>query len=977
MKNIFRFLFVALCLFETTKSLQAQWIQTGGLSGAIVNGIAVHGTNLFAATSSGGIFLSTNNGTNWIAVNNGLSRTDVYSLAVSDTNLFAGTGGGGVFLSTDNGTSWAAVNNGLADVFSRDVRAIVASPNVAGRTNIFAGTIGGVFLSTNNGSSWTAVNNGIANNGMSYDITSLVFNGTNLFAGSNGGGIFLSTNNGTNWIAVNNGLTNTNVRSIAVSDANLYAGTDKGVFHSTNNGTSWAAMNNGFPSGCFGLALTIAGSNVFAGTNGGGVYHLTDNDTSWTAANIGMTYAYVLYMYTSGTNLFAGTTQGVFLSTNNGTSWSAINNGLMSSDVKALAVSGTNLFAGTYGGGVYLSTNNGTNWTAINNGMSNYVRTLAVAGTNVFAGTDGNGVFLSTNNGTSWTIASTGLTKPWVFAFATSGTNIFAGTNSGGIFLSTNIGTSWIPVNNGLTNYYVYSLAISGTNLFAGTFKGVFLSTNNGTNWTAVNSGLNISYYRVLAVSGTIIFAGTYGGVYLSTDNGGNWIAANAGLENTDVFSLAVSDTYLYAGTDKGVFRSTNNGTSWIAASTGLMNTPVQALAVSGTNLFAGTSGGVFRRSLLDWLTSLSPADGVVGVTLPVTFMWGANSQALTYTFQISTDANFSNLVINQNTADITLTVSNLQLSTSYYWRVRAESANWASEWGGGRFTTKLSSSPQLLNPAAGATAGSRTPTLSWNPLVSSATYSVQLSTDSTFRSLPYAKDTSGTSVIVPQLLGSTLYYWRVRAYVSSDTSIWSEARSFTTLPNAPPSPSLVYPVDAAVDIPTRVTLRWNKATDATSYAVQVSASPQFTSFVVNQSNIADTTFASTNPYSVSTQLFWKVSAQNAGGSSPFASPFRFTTTAVSEVDRNGVIPNEYSLAQNHPNPFNPSTMIRYELPKASRITLRVFSTLGEEVAVLVDEQEEAGVYQVRWNAHVPSGVYFYRLQAGQYTNTKKMLLLR
>jgi hypothetical protein len=93
-----------------------------------------------------------------------------------------------------------------------------------------------------------------------------------------------------------------------------------------------------------------------------------------------------------------------------------------------------------------------------------------------------------------------------------------------------------------------------------------------------------------------------------------------------------------------------------------------------------------------------------------------------------------------------------------------------------------------------------------------------------------------------------------------------------------------------------------------------------------------------------------------------------------------------FILWENYPNPFNPSTTIGYSLPKAAIVSLRVFSTLGEEVALLVSEHKEAGYHQVTWNSsNVPSGVYFYRLQArqisggqaGERVETKKMILLR
>jgi len=88
-------------------------------------------------------------------------------------------------------------------------------------------------------------------------------------------------------------------------------------------------------------------------------------------------------------------------------------------------------------------------------------------------------------------------------------------------------------------------------------------------------------------------------------------------------------------------------------------------------------------------------------------------------------------------------------------------------------------------------------------------------------------------------------------------------------------------------------------------------------------------------------------------------------------------LPTAFGLGQNYPNPFNPSTTIQYDLPKAAPVSLKIFNALGQEVASLVNGRQEAGSYQIRWNANVPSGIYFYRLQAGEYVETKKAILLK
>ena len=88
--------------------------------------------------------------------------------------------------------------------------------------------------------------------------------------------------------------------------------------------------------------------------------------------------------------------------------------------------------------------------------------------------------------------------------------------------------------------------------------------------------------------------------------------------------------------------------------------------------------------------------------------------------------------------------------------------------------------------------------------------------------------------------------------------------------------------------------------------------------------------------------------------------------------------PNSYNLAQNYPNPFNPSTKISWQSPVGSHQTLKIYDVLGNEVATLVDEYREAGRYEITFDAsNLSSGIYFYRLQAGDYLQTRKMILLK
>jgi hypothetical protein len=103
----------------------------------------------------------------------------------------------------------------------------------------------------------------------------------------------------------------------------------------------------------------------------------------------------------------------------------------------------------------------------------------------------------------------------------------------------------------------------------------------------------------------------------------------------------------------------------------------------------------------------------------------------------------------------------------------------------------------------------------------------------------------------------------------------------------------------------------------------------------------------------------------------------RVNTTIVN-VAEHKEISGEFSLHQNFPNPFNPATTITYSLPKAAHVRLKIYNLLGREVTTLVDQQMPAGAHQATWNAlGVTSGVYFYKISAGNYSKTHKMILLQ
>jgi ligand-binding sensor domain-containing protein len=252
------------------------WTQSNtGLANAGVYALAVSGGTILAGTEAG-IFISADQGSNWSASNTGIGNVSVYSIITHGTDLIAGTKNG-IYISTNHGDGWSENNSGLGNTY---IHALVSDGS-----NLFAGTEQGIYISTNNGSTWTA-----ANNGLTHDsVQSLTMQGNDIYAGTLGGGVFRSSNNGGSWTEVNTGLTNMNMWSLQTTGTCIIAGGGGGgkgngtgggtgggkgkggVFLSANHGANWVAINTGLTKNDV-RSLAIHNGNIYAGTADGDVW---------------------------------------------------------------------------------------------------------------------------------------------------------------------------------------------------------------------------------------------------------------------------------------------------------------------------------------------------------------------------------------------------------------------------------------------------------------------------------------------------------------------------------------------------------------------------------------------------------------------------------------------------------------------------------------------------------------------------------
>lgn len=301
-----------------------------------------------------------------------------------------------------------------------------------------------------------------------------------------------------------------------------------------------------------------------------------------------------------------------------------------------------------------------------------------------------------------------------------------------------------------------------------------------------------------------------------------------------------------------------------------------------------------------------------------------------------------------------------------------------------------------LISPTDGDTVWQLSATLTWHQTTDpdpgdTLTYSLFWDTESGFSHPDSLVDLAETSSVVSDLSDETIYWWKVKAVDTNTLGRWSdETFSFTTYYPEPPEVfGLIYPQDGDTGISRLPTLIWQPAPDPDTgdriiYSLVYSIHNDFSDSVM-VSDLEDTAYIFTDSLQPETDYYWKVYASDRFGlATQCETSCHFTTRKEGLlVITSPEVPRTYSLSQNYPNPFNPVTQIRYALPKSTGVKLTIYNILGEAIATLIDFQQEPGYYQVVWDGRdelgrgACSGIYFYRLKAGDFTSVRRMVLIR
>lgn len=543
-----------------------------------------------------------------------------------------------------------------------------------------------------------------------------------------------------------------------------------------------------------------------------------------------------------------------------------------------------------------------------------------------------------------WEQVSNGIGNQMVNALIINGSYMFAGTETNGVYVSTDNAVTWSQTT--LTGNRVLCLAAAGSYLYAGTYTaGVYdfyYSSDYGTTWT--QSSLNNMRISMLAVSGSTLFAAvgwgtSTSGVYFSNDNGVTWTQTS--LHNFTVSVIADGNT-LYAGTQNLtggdiLYRSNDLGTTWTPF---LINRRIFSMYFGTGFMFAGyagNNGGGICKSTdngATWTTVLNAVHTYAFAGIGNSVFAGTHQYGAYQTSNNGTTWDIRNEGLPElrgiqdlkycNNFVYAATQSGIWRNPNNYFTLFYDNGtytgmnNWITNQGWG-FTWAVTNGAFTDSPGKN--------NLIKN-YVNNADNSMTLKNAINVSGYEYLK----VSFTHKYLTQSGKDFCRVE--VSADNGLtWAVAKNY--------SGTMDTMINDEIDIT-------NLANKSTNMKIRFRLT-------------SDSKIVKDGWYVTNIRVIYKTSNGNL-----------HDNTVTNELPKN------YLLGQNYPNPFNPKTIINYQLTMNSDVKLIVYDVMGREVITLVNQMQNAGKYEVEWDAsNFSSGAYFYKITAGEYIDVKKMILLK
>jgi photosystem II stability/assembly factor-like uncharacterized protein len=733
------------------------------------------------------------------------------------------------------------------------------------------------------------------------------------------------------------------VRVIYHHENNIYAGTvGGGLFSSSDGGNQWIKSAFTFTYSVTVRSLLITPSGMLlAGCDGGLYYKMLNGGNTGSALQ---TLNVSSLARTSNGDLYAGTNAGIYKSAD-GINWSF--SGISASTIRCLAVVDNNVYAGTSGQGIFRSTNNGSTWSSF--GLATYaVRSISShPNGNLFASTYGG---VHKYNGTQWIAA--GLETHDVPDLSIDNNGVIYAATWEGVYRSDNLGSTWNLL--GFDQSITWSVKVISTNnvMIGRDGDGIYKSTDSGTTWTSSSHGLTAVRTWKLEWGNNLIFAGASGGAYRSTDKGLSWSKVlNYNHANRFWAFYINSDLEIYAGGSNGIYFSSDRGSTWIHS--GLEGISVKAIKKNPVNnyLFAGTTTGVYRST--DNGTTWSAVNG--GLTNTT-----VNDLEMLPNGILFASTGGGNGVYKTTNNGTTWLFANSGITSTYIYDLFRDASG------------KLYA---VANSAVFRSTDNGANWLNYYTTVYPNEYFYSILVDSVGNkfvcgSQGYWYGTPDDSwllgiVMLPNIQSVTE---DDEGYVYLGTlgqGVFRSSESFVPVELT----SFLATVDNGF-----TELKWTTASETNSRGFEIER--RFDNrewikiaFISGRGTTAEiNNYTYTDSTNLTGTTFYRLKQIDYDGKFTYSDEIKIEAVPLSG----------YSLSQNYPNPFNPSTTIKYSLPQTGRITLRIYDLLGREVIKLIDEEKPAGEYETIWNASsFPSGVYLIKMQAGSFSETRKVVLMK
>ena len=524
----------------------------------------------------------------------------------------------------------------------------------------------------------------------------------------------------------------------------------------------------------------------------------------------------------------------------------------------------------------------------------------------------------------------------------------------------------------------VYAMAIDPSNssiMYTGSSTlGIYKTTDGGTSWNTANTGLLNTAVLSLAISASnpqILYAGTnYGandGVYKTTDGGGSWTRLVNGIQETQRGIQAIS------------VDPTNPDVAYIAVFDGVSDSPVGLYKTTdgGNNWNASVNGvGAIKNFLSIAIDPVNPNNVYAGTSFAVATSTGPS------TIYKSTDAGGNWTEVNNglplDPTDInpvrTLSISsadpNVVIAGLFVNSADLLGGLYATTDGGSSWTRKWDGAPQTVGTLLRSTT-----------IKPGSTQEFIVGLDiSTVTDIGVWRTTDGGTTWASFNGGTMLNTYQIRALnfnTGSEPTLYAGCSSASGAGVYEYTFQIV-PVEftsfTANLFGNDVRLNWSTASEINNSGFMVErktteSSWQSMGFISGKGNSTEINNYSFIDREVTPGKYnYRLKQIDYDGSFKFSNEISIEVLQV----------NTFSLLQNYPNPFNPSTIIKYRIPTDEFVTLKVYDVLGREVATLMNDKQGRGEYNVNFNASkLSSGIYYYTITAGNYTETKKMMLLK